>query len=71
MKGFLTRRLDMVQQKSAERKYLFAQSESKIVNARVKEELMPAQLDESRYHEEHLREENGHLREVITMLHRH
>jgi hypothetical protein len=29
------------------------------------------QGDKSCYHEEHLREENGHLREVITMLRHH
>jgi chromosome segregation ATPase len=78
IKGFLTGRLEMVQQKSAERKYLLAQSENKIVDARVNKELMRVQLDksrlqldESRYHEEHLREEIGRLREVITMLRRH
>jgi hypothetical protein len=71
IKGFLTGRLEMVQQKSAERKYLLAQSENKIVDARVNKELMRVQLDKSRYHEEHLREEIGRLREVITMLRRH
>jgi hypothetical protein len=61
MKGFLTGRLEMVQQKSAERKFLLAQSENTIVEACVNEELMRAerdksrlQLDESRYHEERL-----------------
>jgi hypothetical protein len=78
MKGFLTGRLDMVQQKCAERKFLLAQSEITIVDARVNEELMRAerdesrlQLDESRYHEECLREDVVRLREVISELRRH
>jgi hypothetical protein len=78
MKGFLTRRLSMVQQKCAQRKFLLAQSEITIVDARVNEELMRAerdesrlQLDESRYHEECLREDVVRLREVISELRRH